>query len=136
MPRPKVSYKFNNQSFVNPYNFVRTDFDKKPTSDISLLESETLLYGSLDYSILTKTPLAIPDTEKVKSEKDHKRYPFMKSMNGRFMIPGSGIRGVIRNVYETVTDSCYATGWDPEKRVWTETVVTQYRVACAVSPAG
>ena len=109
MPRPKVSYKFNNQSFVNPYNFVRTDFDKKPTSDISLLESETLLYGSLDYSILTKTPLAIPDTEKVKSEKDHKRYPFMKSMNGRFMIPGSGIRGVIRNVYETVTDSCYAT---------------------------
>ena len=114
MARPKVDYEFNDQSFVNPYNFVRTDFDKKPTSDIASLKPETLLFGSLDYSILTKTPLAIPDTEKVKTKNEHKRYPFMKRTDGKLMIPGSGIRGVIRNVYETVTDSCYATSKDDQ----------------------
>ena len=33
----------------------------------------------------------------------------MKNPAGKYMIPGSSVRGAIRSVYETITDSCFVT---------------------------
>ena len=83
----------------------------------------------IQYTITTKTPLFIPNSssdtafkfeeaEKVRTEKQyHKSYDFFsyteldekENYEGKFhvpVVPGSEMRGVIRSVYETLTDSC------------------------------
>ncbi len=117
--------------FVNPYNFFPLG-EKKAVYK----ENGETVSGEIEYSILTKTPLMIPDTtkpfvEKVlvdeKVEKDHSHYAFM-SLNdlskfaGKIselndditkpnapFIPGSQMRGMVRSVYEMLTDSCLST---------------------------
>lgn len=94
--------------FLNPYNFVSTTAPVT-TEDKSSAEKEPERHtGYITCKIVTKTPLAIPDTERkgVRSNADY--YPFM-TINGKKTIPGSSIRGVIRNIYETATNSCMVT---------------------------
>lgn len=91
--------------FVNPYNFISVDKKK----DVRAVVSQGKNTGVLHCELITKTPLAMPDTEKVvKDENGHPTYPFM-SLDGVPFIPGSSIRGVLRSVYETLTDSCFVT---------------------------
>ena len=82
------------EPFVNPYNFVTIDFDTKSKWNKPNY-GEELLTGWMDYSLIVRTPISIPDTE--------------TGTDGQIMIPGSSIRGVIRNVFETATDSCFST---------------------------
>ena len=116
-------YKETEATFVNPYSFVPIDYKKKPIKDIQELKNgEELITGVIQCSLRTKTPIAILDTasketeyiEKSKkdgklSKEEHYKYPFMKNPSGEYMIPASSIRGMVRNVYETLTDSCYST---------------------------
>lgn len=116
--------------FVNPYNFfplsdhkqvVENDFGEKCS-------------GVIKYRIISKTPLFIPDTtkafiEKTEDDKDHPHNVFI-SLNDLSCykgekseldtgeeitkpaspyIPGSEVRGLIRSVYEMLTDSCLST---------------------------
>lgn len=111
-------------NFVNPYNFLPLA-DKKATGTTEGRK----LSGSIRYSVYTKTPLMIPDTSKefievTEENKEHKHYVFM-SMNdlssykgdifelkGNItepdapLIPGSQIRGMLRSVYEMLSNSC------------------------------
>lgn len=116
MGKQNVNYQIDKGKtpFVNPYNFVRVDFGRKSHASVE----EDVITGWIDYRIITRTPLAIPDAgtakgevirEKGEKKGIHKQYDFMKTPNGEYMIPGSSIRGVIRNVYETATDSCFST---------------------------
>ena len=104
--------------FVNPYNFISLpDHKEKAYTD------KDRHIGAITYTITTETPLFIPNSssETAFSEstkvKDHKSYDFFSytDLNADQkcedeyqipVIPGSEIRGVVRNVYETLTDSC------------------------------
>lgn len=104
-------------SFVNPYNFVRVSFKDKKKKETK--PEDKLHTGVLECRLITKTPLAIPDPEKKDEEKvdnsdgnepgKHNIYPFFRYRDGIPVIPGSSLRGVIRSVYETATDSCFST---------------------------
>ena len=112
-----LRYTLSDTKFINPYNFVPVDFAKDTkTNNVEELK-EGLKTGVIKCSIHTKTPIAILDTEnkksiKVKTEKgviDHTVYPFLRDYTGAYMIPGSTLRGMVRNVYETLTESCFST---------------------------
>lgn len=96
--------------FVNPYNFVPADLNKTERSDATNVEGPRMT-GYLACGIKCRTPLAIPDVAaKDDTEvKDHFQYPFIGAADGTPRIPGSSIRGVVRSVYETITDSCFGT---------------------------
>lgn len=107
----------SNERFVNPYNFISLPSEKK------LAYGDTQdLYGVIHYTLTTETPLFIPNSSNAKVFKEsnkgkHKSYDFYsytdlrrfnKNLEETYepVIPGSEIRGVVRNVYETLTDSC------------------------------
>ena len=118
--------------FVNPYSFFPLG-EKKAVAE----KRETPLYsGVIRYSIQTKTPLLIPETEKrfielVRKDdeiKEHEHCVFasrrkVAGLKGEVAeleneqvrhpaspyIPASEMRGLIRSVYETLTDSCLST---------------------------
>lgn len=110
------------EKFVNPYNFI--SLPAKKASAYKRDNSRTLT-GRIQYEITTKSPLFIPNTSTDEAfaqsqwMKEHKSYDFFSyrellpyantNQNPKPeepVIPGSEIRGVIRSVYETLTDSC------------------------------
>lgn len=115
--------------FVNPYNFISL-----PNKKAKAYLDEDKHYGVIHYSITTKTPLFIPNSSNDNAfgckEADHKSYDFFsytdlsneKNVSGKYqepVVPGSEMRGLIRNVYETLTDSCMGILNDdyPVKRI-------------------
>ncbi len=108
-----MKYQFSSDArmqFTNPYNFISTNFsiDTKKTK-----AQKGTLSGVIECSLFTRTPLAIPGENINEDPKKHHKYKFMRC-GDKLMIPGSSLRGVIRTMYETVTDSCYVTT-DPKK---------------------
>lgn len=107
------------EGFVNPYNFINF-----PKTKAKAYTDEDRHTGVIHYTITTKTPLFIPNsssaaafTETSAAMPDHKSYDFFsyteldetKKYENEYhvpVIPGSEMRGVVRNVYETLTDSC------------------------------
>ena len=104
--------------FLNPYNFI--SFPQKKAEAYTDTDKHT---GVIEYTITTKTPLFIPNSSSDKAFKesetvtDHKSYDFFsytnldskKTYENEYhlpVIPGSEMRGVVRNAYETLTDSC------------------------------
>lgn len=108
---PRYEYNPSKEKFVNPYTFVPVDFGKKEAKDINAVVSEApeLLTGMMKCTIYAKTPLAIPDISSENVENDHPSYRFESTPDGQYMIPASSLRGTIRNVYETATNSCFST---------------------------
>ena len=107
----KYKYQRSRETFVNPYTFVPVNFHRKQTEDIeeAVKNATELLTGVLKCTIYAKTPLAFPDIS-AESEKDgHKSYPFMSMPDGAYGIQASSLRGEIRNVFETASDSCFST---------------------------
>lgn len=111
--------------FVNPYNFIPLSQKKPDRRKAGAEEGEGTLYtGEITYSLLTKTPLFIPNTscENVfpAGVEDHKSYDFFsyhdlskEEQPGESLhipvIPGSEIRGLIRSNYEILTNSCLSS---------------------------
>ncbi len=103
--------------FLNPYNFIPFP-EKKAAAYAEEGEKHT---GVIEYSITTKSPLFIPNTTSDKAfegnVEDHKSFDFYsytqlspaRTYNQEYqepVIPGSELRGMLRSVYETLTDSC------------------------------
>lgn len=124
----RFAYERGQTTFVNPYHFVRLDPARDSRMKDSEEQKEQSLSGVLHCSFETMTPLAVPDTEKAvpdtgkkdecliggDSGKIHYRYPFY-SINNRPTVPGSSVRGMLRSVYESLTDSCFVTIPDEER---------------------
>ena len=106
------------EKFINPYNFI--SFPKRKAAAYTDEDKHT---GVIEYTITTKTPLFIPNSssetafKESDTIKEHKSYDFFsyteldpgKRYENQYhipVIPGSEMRGVVRNVYETLTDSC------------------------------
>ena len=110
---PKYSYERSSQKFINPYTFVPAPKSRhvnrgKPEEP----GSADVHTGVLRCRLYVRTPLGIPDAENIKDEEGHKKYPFYScEEDGKriLMIPGSSLRGPLRSVYETATDSCFST---------------------------
>lgn len=98
--------KNDNIRFVNPYNFVRTNYNNGKVVRSGIDDEKEKMTGCFHCCLIAKTPIGIPDTEHKTTE--HAEYPFM-TRDGKAMIPGSSIRGCIRSLYETLTDSCFVT---------------------------
>lgn len=96
---------------MNPYTFIPVDFGKKEVKDINVAVGEVseLLTGTMKCTIYAKTPLAIPDISSENIENEHPNYRFESTPDGQYMIPASSLRGMIRSVYETATNSCFST---------------------------
>ena len=87
--------------FINPYDFVRLGSDVQRD-----VPSDGTLSGKITVSLIVKTPLAIPDTDGIKPDEiGHKTYPFFR-VDGKPVIPGSQLRGMLRSAYETLSNSC------------------------------
>lgn len=107
-----------NNCFINPYTFIpipgkepdRKDFEKTMGN----------LTGYLECSMEIKSPTFIPNTTKrfETDVKEHYKYDFYSYEDlskkdfpteppKHPVIPGSEIRGMIRNVYEQLTNSCF-----------------------------
>ncbi len=101
--------------FLNPYNFVRWLEPPTPqTPEQHLLwrcpppphDRYIGLSGRIRCTLTTKTPLFVSEGQPVEhdKEKDHSTYAFLE-VDGQPVIPGTGLRGAIRSVFEAVTNS-------------------------------
>lgn len=107
--------------FINPYNFVPLEGNCKRDE-----AEKGKLSGVIECSLIPKTDIFIPNTSNEVAfgnfkVENHKSYEFFsyKDLTGMNctnskgpenpVITGSEIRGVIRNAYETVTNSCLST---------------------------
>ena len=105
------------RGFVNPYNFIRF-----PKEKAEAYTDDDVHTGVIEYTITTQTPLFVPNSSsdhafKESEVENHKSYDFFsytelaadRTYDDEYhvpVIPGSEIRGVVRQVYETLTDSC------------------------------
>ena len=94
--------------FINPYNFVSVNWNKTNRKTIEDHLQQDRISGFFDCELKTVTPLAIPYERT--DENGHGVYSFLRNPKDNMpMIPGSSLRGCIRTVYETVSDSCLVT---------------------------
>lgn len=112
--------------FINPYNFVPLA-ENEPSRGKCREEIAGKRYtGKIQYRIETLSPLFVPNTSNdrilgVKGESDsgdeyHKSYDFFSyhdlskdtDPNAYYepVLPGSELRGMVRSVYESMTNSC------------------------------
>ncbi len=88
--------------FINPYTFIPVNDGKKQEYG-SRFEGE-LLSGKISCTLRTKTQIAVCDDTNEPGTKE------FFSIDGKTpVIPGSEIRGVIRSIYEALTDSCLSS---------------------------
>lgn len=120
----QIKKKLSTDRFVNPYTFYPGP-DKKVSYE-EYEDKKEYLTGKITVEIKTKTPLFIPHSGTEKAFKvpdapeEHKSYDFFTYSEARKgmplsekntakpVIPGSEIRGMVRSVYEALTDSCFS----------------------------
>ncbi len=101
MPRYRWTEALSGLRFINPYSFVSLGSDVLRTDP-----TDGTLSGKITVNLIVKTPLAIPDTENVTTDEiGHKTFPFFR-VDDKPVIPGSQLRGMLRSVYETLSNSC------------------------------
>jgi len=96
---------------VNPYNFIpfSRQAPDRTSPEKTYQDTAALLHGYLEIQMTNTTDLIIPESEPYqKDARGHSSYHFFRLPDaGRTpAIPGSEIRGLLRNVYETITNSC------------------------------
>lgn len=124
------------KSFINPYNFIPMEKEKATSKRDDGKQTYT---GVIEYSVLTKSPLFIPNTSNDKTfepsytfvpkeeGQEHKSYDFYsyhdlgdtredrrvpqtwEEQYFRPVIPGSEIRGMFRSNFEILTNSCLSS---------------------------
>lgn len=119
--RAPNTFKREGYRFLNPYNFVR--YLDKPAQEPTVESPAELLMwrcpppphdryvgltGSITCTVEAKTPLFISDSHAVDEDGNgHKSYRFFQ-YEDRPALPASSLRGMVRSVFEAVTNSCFA----------------------------
>jgi hypothetical protein len=100
-----------NREFNYPYNFVKSDFskiirekifEKKDDKIIKIINGNNS--GKIKFKIENLTPLLVLNENNNEGQVNYSA----KDENGNYIIPASSLKGMIRNVYETITNSCYS----------------------------
>ncbi len=109
----------HNRWFLNPYNFVRFLSEPVTRGPARLLgraappphDRYLGLNGRITCRVTAETPVFVADTEGVAESgadrEQHFRYRFFR-YGDREAIPSSTLRGVVRSVFEAVTNSCFS----------------------------
>jgi CRISPR-associated protein (TIGR03986 family) len=105
--------------FLNPYNFIRyldtPKVDQDTSTDQQLLwrcpppphDRYLGLSGQITCEVEAMTPLFVSDSHAIeKGENDHDSYRFFE-YDGKPALPASSLRGMVRSVFEAVTNSCF-----------------------------
>jgi CRISPR-associated protein (TIGR03986 family) len=111
-----------NTDFVPPYNFVRVpnDVQRIPFCEAATHELLQDLCGTITCELTTLTPLFTPDTELARvinldgktganghcDTEEHKELQLFR-VKGQIGLPASGLKGMVRSVFEAVTGSCF-----------------------------
>jgi len=119
-PRQIASTGEQSYRFLNPYNFVRYLSKKRP--DNHLLgncpppphDRYTGLTGSITCQLKNVSPLFIADTDDIIpnfKKEGHNAYHFFRTLNEKGektpALPATSLRGMVRSVFEAVTNSCF-----------------------------
>lgn len=104
--------------FLNPYNFVRFLEHGQDTEETKILghcpppphDRYVGITGRITCRLNTVTPLFISDSEGITGSKgitgdEHKSYRFFQ-VDGKYALPNTSLRGMVRNVFEAATNSC------------------------------
>lgn len=107
----------NPDGFVNPYNFVRvcepTDLEKErsPLKATHERFHKGHFTGKMRCRLTTVAPLFVPNpeskTQLVNAHEEHYARWFFR-YKGDISLPALSIKGMLRNVYETLTSSCFS----------------------------
>jgi len=87
---------------MNPYDFVRIDWKNPPERHSPIYhEKFNGLSGEISGKIIAETPIFIPqkDTDNPKL--------FIQNKNQEYIIPGSSLKGLFRNLAETLGNGCF-----------------------------
>lgn len=100
--------------FLNPYNFVRYLGQPRPENHVlgdcppPPHDRYVGLTGRITCTVDAKTPLFISDSHAIEEDdNEHKSYRFFR-YDGKPALPASSLRGMVRSVFEAVTNSCLA----------------------------
>ncbi len=98
-------------NFLNVYDFVSLGKQVKRSEDALkeriCTDAKEQYTGKIDVILKTRTPLFIPNMPEAETTAgEHKKYKFFSYDGVNPVIPGSSLRGVLRSIYETITNSC------------------------------
>lgn len=87
---------------MNPYDFVRIDWDQRVERRRATLHHQFQgLSGYIQGTITTLTPLFIPSRRNITPK------PYITNGNNEAIIPGTSLKGLIRNLVETTGPGCW-----------------------------
>ena len=97
---------------MNPYDFVRIDWRRPPERRrpawhhrLTSATSQPLYSGQLEVDVYAETPLFIADPRAVPFDL-RKPAESIRNRQGEYIIPGSSLKGLLRNVIETLGNGC------------------------------
>ncbi len=100
------------RQFYNVYAHVPAENKVKRVQNvISEQSTEDRYTGVIQVSLKTRTPLFTPDTAGRNSKEEgtkHQEQKFFTYDGKHPVIPGSSLRGVLRNIHEAACNSCYS----------------------------
>jgi len=103
-----------NDKFLNPYNFIDVT-GKTPKYAFRGNDKFHENSGFIDVELETVTPLFIPDPEKTQVDtRDHKTMKFFR-VNDKPYIPSTSLKGMFRNIVETISNSCFPHDYSKNK---------------------
>ena len=89
---------------MNPYDFVPIDWNSPPQlHQPSLHDRFSGVSGKIEGIITAETPVFIFDSPK----RNHGEEPFIRNNQGQHIIPGSSLKGLFRNLVETIGNGCF-----------------------------
>jgi len=90
---------------MNPYDFVPVDWNSPPQRRAPTPHHKfTGVSGRIEGTITAETPLLIRDP---RSNKNRLEFLRNKGKSSAYIIPGSSLKGMIRNLVETVGNGCF-----------------------------
>lgn len=104
-----------------PYNFVPfpetvikryNSFDELPSHNASKKGEEELLSGEITFDIVAKTPILVADGKE--GDDDNAPRTFVKNADGKYVIPGSTLRGLMRSTMSVLSLSNWTEQIDDE----------------------
>jgi len=106
-----VRIKKEEDSFLNPYNFVRYLDKARPYGILGYCpppphDRYLPLTGCITCEVEAVTPLFISDSHAINENGNHRFYRFFQ-LDGQPALPASSLRGMIRSVFEAATNSCF-----------------------------
>lgn len=93
---------------MNPFDFVPIDWNNAPQRRAPAQHHKfSGISGRIEGTITAETPIFIPESDG-QSMKQREPYKFfLRDGNGKYIIPGSSLKGLVRSLVETIGPGCW-----------------------------